>query len=178
MAKAAIIEERTEQFIKSFNYLKDNGLINDNKEVAELFGYKSTSAISEILGRRTNIQPEMWEKFKKKYSIHSDVSESDFLKEEYRREKLARIEAEERERKGLEEDKAFFKELIRSSLAVILQKTEEMWARQKGTGDIVLHSLERLEGKKEGELIREADKKIFQIDKEAHTHGKSAVPGR
>lgn len=96
-------------------------------------------------------------------------SNNDLYREKY-------YEVLERERKALEEDKAFFKEILRTSLAGILQKTEELWARQKGTGDIVLHSLERIEGKKEGDLVKQADKQIFQIDKEAHGHGSAVAP--
>jgi len=82
------------------------------------------------------------------------------------------------QKKALEEDKAFFKEMLRTSLAGLLQRTEEMWLRQKGTGDVVLHSLERLEKKEAGELIREADRRIIQIDKEESAPGNAHVPNR
>lgn len=82
----------------------------------------------------------------------------------------------ERERKALEDDKAFFKEILRSSLAVILQEQQRIASRQKGTGEVVLHSLERLEHKKKGQLVTEADKRIFQIDTEVHKPDNEVVP--
>jgi hypothetical protein len=84
----------------------------------------------------------------------------------------------ERERKALEDDKAFFKEMLRTSLGSILMKTEEMWARQKGTGEIVLGALERLEGSEEGSLVDKADKRILEIDREAHERGNIAAQGK
>lgn len=87
-------------------------------------------------------------------------------------------EALERERKALEEDKAFFKEMLRTSLGSILTTTQEMWARQKGTGEVVLESLERLEKKPEGELVDKADRRTFEIDKEVHKPGSAPVRDR
>jgi len=178
MAKSAIIEDRTEKFIKHFNELKTNGIIADNKEVADLLGYKSTSAISEILGRRQNIQPDHWELFKKKYGLTSDNSEVEFLRQELLNEREARRATEERERKALEEDKAFFKEIMRSSLNVILLNIQSIASRQMGAGGVMLETLEELAKKPHGSLLKEADNRIGQIEQEAHIHGNMAAQSK
>jgi hypothetical protein len=80
--------------------------------------------------------------------------------------------------KLLEDDQTFFKEMLRSSLGSILMKTEEMWARQKGTGEVILGSLERLEKAPKDSLVDEAGRRILEIDKEEHGPGSVAAPGR
>jgi phage repressor protein C with HTH and peptisase S24 domain len=79
---------------------------------------------------------------------------------------------------GLEEDKAWLKRMLETSLAEILRQMELSSIRQKGTGDVVLRSLERLEGLKEDELVKEADRLSLQIDTEAHMRGSADVPHR
>lgn len=79
--------------------------------------------------------------------------------------------------KEIEDDKAWFKQVFASSLTYILEDVHRISARQKGTGDVVLHSLERLEKKKKGDLVREADKRILQIDTEVRERGTKAAPG-
>jgi hypothetical protein len=68
--------------------------------------------------------------------------------------------------------------MLETSLAEILRQMELSSIRQKGTGDVVLRSLERLEGLKEDELVKEADRLSLQIDTEAHMRGSADVPHR
>jgi hypothetical protein len=178
MAKAAVIETRTEDFIKHFKDLKSKGLISDNKEVADLLGYSAPSAISEILGRRQNIQPEQWEKFKKKYNVNSDTSEVELLKEELKKERQARQTSEERERKALEHDKALLEDIIRTNLTMVLASLKTIGVRQEADGETILRSLERIEGTKEGELTGESDNRRAQIEKEWRGRGNVPVPGK
>lgn len=65
-----------------------------------------------------------------------------------------------------------------SSLVSLREDVRAISARQKGTGDVLLRSLERLEKKKKGDLVREADKQIFQIDKEVHEHDNEVAASR
>lgn len=87
------------------------------------------------------------------------------------------FEAIERERKALEDDKAFLKEILKTSLVSISGAVEVIASRQKGTGDTVLQSLERLEGRAKDDLVKEADTLTDQIDKEAHTPGNKSARG-
>ena len=67
---------------------------------------------------------------------------------------------------------------IASSLKSLQDRIQAISSRQKGTGDIVLQSLERLEKKKKDDLVRQADNLILEIDKEAQMRDKSAVQGK
>jgi len=84
----------------------------------------------------------------------------------------------ERERKALEEDKAFFKEILKTSLAVILVDVQSISSRQKGSGEVILHALEEIGQKDPGSLVKKADKRIRQIEKGAYKHDNEAAPGR
>lgn len=83
----------------------------------------------------------------------------------------------EKEKKALEDDKAFFKEIIKTNLAVILLDVQSISSRQKGSGETVLRSLERIEKVEDGSLVKEADNRTDQIEKEAHTRGNAAEMG-
>lgn len=68
--KPVKIEERTLRFIEYLeNARKDGKVFATNEALAKLFGKKSKSSISEILKKRSNIQPEQWKKFKEVYGI-------------------------------------------------------------------------------------------------------------
>ena len=80
MAKVSKIEVRTIHFIEEYKRLKDLGKMPALERLAEIMGIKSKSSISEILGKRQNIQPASWDLFKKHFKIgikqNSDISES------------------------------------------------------------------------------------------------------
>lgn len=80
--------------------------------------------------------------------------------------------------KYLEDDKAYFKDLLKSSLVSLVGQVRDVGTRQKAAGEIVLRSLERLEKKKSGDLVREADMRMVQIEKEAERRGSDAVQGK
>lgn len=67
------LEQRTLDFISSYNDLKGKGKISSNEELAGILGYKSESSITEILGKRQNIPPKKWAKFKEHFSAEISV---------------------------------------------------------------------------------------------------------
>src|SRR4051794_12479590 len=76
MASTMKIKPRTEYFISALEKLKDKGRLPSAAELLTITGIKSRSTISEIKGRRQNIKPEAWEKFKKHFRFKdSDFSE-------------------------------------------------------------------------------------------------------
>jgi len=87
-------------------------------------------------------------------------------------------EAVDRERKALEEDMAFLRELIRSNLTVVMTTLMTIRFRQEAAGDAILSSLERIEVKSEGELIEDADKRLNQIEQEWQKRDSAAAQGR
>lgn len=68
MNKILKVEARTEQFIEALKRLKELNKLPSNAELAKLLGISSPATISEIKGRRQNIQPESWKKFLQHYS--------------------------------------------------------------------------------------------------------------
>lgn len=64
---------------------------------------------------------------------------------------------------------------VASSLAVILVDVQSISSGQKGVGVTILHALEELQQKESGSLVREADNRIDQIEKEAHRRGNAAA---
>lgn len=103
MAKTLKIEERTEDFIREFGALKQQKKLPSHAILAGELGMPTKSTISEILGRRQNIQPESWNKFKSKYLTktpsksngRTDISESevqDFDGSRYKDKYLALLE--------------------------------------------------------------------------------------
>lgn len=79
MAESANIEERTDEFIREYNRLKQLSQLPDNKVIASMIDISSASTLSNILARRQNIKPAAWrlfqEKFlKKRVGENSDIS--------------------------------------------------------------------------------------------------------
>ena len=72
MAKARKIEPRTEDFIAAYKRLDQDKLLPSNVDLAGIIGV-GKSTITEILGRRQNIQPEGWEKFKKHFGLNGNT---------------------------------------------------------------------------------------------------------
>jgi hypothetical protein len=71
------IEPRTDYFIEALQRLKADKKLPTNATLANLLDIKSETTISEIKGRRQNIQPKAWEKFKEYFGFKdSDFSDS------------------------------------------------------------------------------------------------------
>lgn len=73
MAAIKKIEERTRQFIDCHTKLKRSNQMVTHEELAKIIGVESKTTISEILGKRQNIQPDQWEAFRKHFKISSDI---------------------------------------------------------------------------------------------------------
>lgn len=74
MAELKKIEERTLQFIEAHAKLKGYNKMVTHEELAKIIGAESKSTISEILGKRQNIQPEQWILFKAHFKISTEYS--------------------------------------------------------------------------------------------------------
>lgn len=138
------------------------------QELADLSGVSQNDLANKSL-RKDDIA--FSSKDKKGRKVDEDRSRADDYQQKY-------YEVLERERKALEEDKAFFKEVFKSSLIAIREDVRAVMARQKGTGDVVLNSLERLEKKEIDSLVDEADRRIYEIDKEVHRPGNESARRR
>jgi hypothetical protein len=99
----------------------------------------------------------------------------------YTRLRIRRLEQDqEKYIKKLEEDNIRLwslvsdnQDIIKTNLTLVLATVRTISVRQLGTGNVALKSLERLEkqaGLRPGSLVKEADKEIGQIEKEAHVH--------
>ena len=73
MAAIKKIEERTKQFIDYHALLKKSNRMVTHEELAKIIGVESKTTISEILGKRQNIQPDQWEAFRTFFKISSDI---------------------------------------------------------------------------------------------------------
>lgn len=77
MAKISKIEDRTLKFIEAYNRLKESKEFPPNTELAKILHMSSKSTVSEILGKRQNIQPKQWEYFKSHFGIKDEISSSE-----------------------------------------------------------------------------------------------------
>lgn len=76
MAQSVKIEPLSNHFVNEFKRLQKVGKIGKLKEIAPLLGFKGSSGLSEILGGRSNIQPDQWETFRIMYNL-SEFSDDD-----------------------------------------------------------------------------------------------------
>lgn len=74
MASLKKIEERTERFIAEYDRLSNKKGFPTHDNLAIIIGAKGGNTITEILGKRQNIQPEQWEKFAAHFGINTDKS--------------------------------------------------------------------------------------------------------
>jgi DNA-binding phage protein len=82
--------------------------------------------------------------------------------------------------KQLEKENQYLQDIVKTNLTLVLATVRTISARQLGTGVVALKSLERLEksaGHKPGSLVKEADKEIGQIEREAFAHDNAASVG-
>lgn len=158
-------------------YLRDEKIIVKDKDIADKMKV-GQGTVSNYVNGMAKASPN----FRKNFERTFGVNLKDFGKEGNEAAGTAKRtpaldyqtmywEVVERERKALEDDKAFFKDVLKSSLIAIREDVQAISARQKGTGEVVLHSLERLEKLNKDELVKEADKQILQIDKEVRRRG-------
>lgn len=111
MAKSIKIQPITELFIRYYNDFTDRKTMVSNKLLASIIG-TSAQGVSEILGRRQNIQPDQWERFKNHFGItNTEKSESD-----------DRIEDLKMTISDLREDKKWLQRIMETSLAKIFDE--------------------------------------------------------
>lgn len=67
------IERRTEQFIAEYERLSKQKDFPTHESLASIIGAKGKNTITEILGKRQNIQPEQWSKFVAHFGISTDI---------------------------------------------------------------------------------------------------------
>lgn len=77
MGKLSKIESRTEEFIQALEHLKKIGKAPSNGDLMNTMKLPSLSTVSEIKGRRQNIQPDAWRLFKNHYK--TDLSEFNYV---------------------------------------------------------------------------------------------------
>jgi hypothetical protein len=68
------IEERTKDFITEYERLSKREDFPTHDVLASIIGAKGKGTITEILGKRQNIQPDQWEKFKLHFGISTEKS--------------------------------------------------------------------------------------------------------
>jgi hypothetical protein len=178
VSKIKKIEPRTNWFITAYNKLADEGRLPSNVELAEIMDIPSKSTITNILKRDQNIQPDQWEKFKTHFKLEDGPQRSEKTESEPSMRELLGGLVEGFKAIAATMNRIEGRVAQESSLIEIRDEIRLIASRQKGTGDVLLHSLERLEEKQSGELVREADKRIFQIDKEVRKRGNADVPRR
>lgn len=72
MASIKNVEDRTLQFITEYQRLSKVKGFPTHEKLAEIIGANGGNTITEILGKRQNIQPEQWKAFKKYFKIDTD----------------------------------------------------------------------------------------------------------
>jgi hypothetical protein len=137
--------------------MKEDGTKPKNKDMATVMGMNSVSTISEILARRQNIQPEQWERFRKKYKI-SEKSDSRGTKTVIDTNVIlngATVSLQEYIDE-LRRDKALLNRQIETNLTALMQLLTALSHHDRAWHETILRSLERLEKKKPDQLIVEA----------------------
>lgn len=155
------------------DYLYEQNIIDQDGEIA-----KRVKLSKGVVSTYLNGKAPMSDSFKTSFETAFNIKISDFRAvdknnvpahhDDTYRDKYINL---------LEDNQAFFKEMFRTSLGAILDRTQEMWSRQKGTGEVVLESLERIEKKKPGSLVDEADKRTHEIDIRGHKPGSAVAQG-
>ena len=74
MGRAIKIDAITHHFVHYVVTQRSAGKFVTNKEIAVIIGVKRETSITEILGKRSNIQPEQWRKFKDHFNIPDDYA--------------------------------------------------------------------------------------------------------
>lgn len=148
MGKSLKIEPRTDRFIQEYDRLEKEDKMPGHAELAKIIGVNTIRTITEILGRRQNIQPESWLKFKSHFGIPEIQKNTDFSTtgptwQEYVRaiqaqleEKDARIndlkEEKEARIRSLEKEKDNYLRLLESNLIGIGEKQLDIEAQLRG----------------------------------------------
>ena len=68
------VEERTKRFIAEYERLSKQKDFPTHESLAVIIGANGKNTITEILGKRQNIQPEQWDKFRLHFGLHTDTS--------------------------------------------------------------------------------------------------------
>lgn len=72
MASIKKVEERTERFIAEYDRLSKRKDFPTHDNLAIIIGAKGGNTITEILGKRQNIQPGQWDKFVSYFGIGTE----------------------------------------------------------------------------------------------------------
>lgn len=72
MASLKKVEERTKRFIAEYERLSKGNDFPTHETLAIIIGAKGKNTITEILGKRQNIQPDQWDKFATHFGISTD----------------------------------------------------------------------------------------------------------
>lgn len=72
MATIKKVEDRTKQFIIEYQRLSKDKDFPTHEKLAEIIGAKGGNTITEIIGKRQNIQPAQWAAFKKYFKIDTE----------------------------------------------------------------------------------------------------------
>ena len=71
---------------------------------------------------------------------------------------------------GIEEDKKWLKDLLKTSLGVVLLNVQSVASRQQGSLPVILEALEILTKEPPGSLVAEAGRRTHQIEIEEQEH--------
>jgi hypothetical protein len=75
--------------------------------------------------------------------------------------------------KQLEKENQYLQKIVETNLMLVLATVRTISVRQRAVGEVVLHSLEKIEKKSTkstGALLAAADRQIDQIEREAYAH--------
>lgn len=73
MASLKKVEERTKKFITEYERLSKVRGFPTHDNLAIIIGAKGGNTITEILGKRQNIQPAQWDKFVAHFKINTEI---------------------------------------------------------------------------------------------------------
>jgi hypothetical protein len=96
------VEERTKRFIAEYERLSKRKDFPTHDALASIIGANGKNTITEILGKRQNIQPDQWDKFVVHFGISTD-------KPVRPKEQDIELSGQEKYLKLLEENDRFFK---------------------------------------------------------------------
>lgn len=74
MASIKKVEDRTNHFIAEYKRLSSRKDFPTHENLAVIIGAKGGNTITEILGKRQNIQPEQWDKFVAHFGLNTEIS--------------------------------------------------------------------------------------------------------
>lgn len=181
MAKAIKIEPRTIEFAEYIVNQRKAGDFATNEEIARVIGVKSKTSITEILGKRSNIQPEQWKKFKTHFhytshGIGTEGTDNSVSRETHTEALIVSLKERIQEHKDriseekriLEKHNDFLQDIVKTNLTGLATGQRLIRAQVRAIHQWDAHMAAKGDPKKEESLLKQMGKRINDNFLESH----------